>query len=159
VEQKFYRGKRSPNYKKEMRQDRSFTQACLSPTPNMMASGLLWYDDDKHRSLASKVAEAAQRYRERVGYEPTTCQLNPTLIPAATATKSHRGRKLSADAGMISLRLEPNEHLRPNYFYVGVLAGERLRRAIGPKSPQRRKPRAAPSSVGTSSQVLLDSQR
>jgi hypothetical protein len=117
----------------------------------MMASGLLWYDDDKHRSLASKVAEAAQRYRERVGYEPTTCQLNPTLIPVSTNPKSPRSRKLSADMGVISLRLEPNEHLSPNYFYVGVLAGERLRRAIGPKSPQRRKPRAVPEHVGTTS--------
>jgi hypothetical protein len=113
----------------------------------MMASGLLWYDDDKHRTLASKVAEAAQRYRERVGYEPTTCQLNPTLIPATTNAKSHRGRGQAADATPISLRLEPNEHLSPNYFYVGVLAGERPKRAMGAKLLQRRKPRAAPAHV------------
>jgi hypothetical protein len=113
----------------------------------MMASGLLWYDDDKHRSLASKVAEAAQRYRERVGYEPTTCQLNPTLIPVSTNAKSHRGRKLGAEAPAISLRLEPNEHLSLNYFYVGVLDGERLRRAVEPTSPRRRRVRVAPSQV------------
>jgi hypothetical protein len=125
----------------------------------MMASGLLWYDDDKHRPLASKVAEAAQRYRERVGYEPTTCQLNPTLIPASTNVKSHRGRKLGADAPAISLRLEPNEHLSPNYFYVGVLAGERPKRAIGPKLLQRRKPRAAPTRLETADQGRFNSQQ
>jgi hypothetical protein len=116
----------------------------------MMASGLLWYDDDKHRSLASKVAEAAQRYRERVGYEPTTCQLNPTLLPASTVSKSHRARQRSAEATAISLRLEPNEHLSPNYFYVGVLAGERLKRATEPKPPQRRKSKGLPRAEAAS---------
>jgi hypothetical protein len=109
----------------------------------MMASGLLWYDDDKHRSLASKVAEAAQRYRERVGYEPTTCQLNPTLIPAPTNAKPQRSRHRDADAKAISLRLEPNEHLSPNYFYVGVLADERPRRAVEPKAPRVTSPKAS----------------
>jgi hypothetical protein len=102
----------------------------------MMVSGLLWYDDDTHRSLAIKVAEAAQRYRERVGYEPTTCQLNPSLIPASTVAGPRRARRKEEPA--ISLRLEPNEHLRPHYFYVGVLAGERLKRAIDPRSPRRK---------------------
>jgi hypothetical protein len=125
----------------------------------MMASGLLWYDDDKHRSLASKVAEAAQRYRERVGYEPTTCQLNPTLIPASTSTRPQRGRKLGAEAPAISLRLEPNEHLSPNYFYVGVLAGERPKRAIEPKLLQRRKSRATHTRLETADQGHFDSQR
>ena len=97
----------------------------------MMASGLLWYDDDIRRPLALKVAEAAQRYRERVGYEPTTCQLNPALIPAPTSAAPRRSRK-GADLPTIALRLEANEHLRPHYFYVGVLEGERLKRAVDP---------------------------
>jgi hypothetical protein len=102
----------------------------------MMVSGLLWYDDDTHRSLATKVAEAAERYRERVGYEPTTCQLNPSLIPGPSGTRSQRARR--KDEPAISLRLEPNEHLRPHYFYVGVLAGERLKRAVDHRSPRRK---------------------
>ena len=83
-----------------------------------------------------KVAEAAQRYRERVGYEPTTCQLNPSLIPASTVAGPRRARR--KEEPVISLRLEPNEHLRPHYFYVGVLAGERLKRAVDPRSPRRK---------------------
>ena len=92
-----------------------------------MISGLLWYDDDTHRPLAEKIGEAAQRYRERVGYEPTTCQLHPSHIPSAAANKSKRGKTTMLP---LPLRLQPNEHLRPNYFYVGVLDGERLRRAV-----------------------------
>src|SRR5271165_920283 len=96
----------------------------------MMISGLLWYDDTR-RPLAQKVAEAAERYRERVGYEPTTCQLNPSLMPSANQTRPKRAVRQSVDPSAVStsLRLEPNEHLRPNYFYVGVLAGERRKRA------------------------------
>jgi len=101
----------------------------------MMVSGLLWYDDDTHRPLAQKVAEAAERYRERVGYEPTTCQLNPALMPVVAKTKPKRSAPKSPSAFPIPLRLEPNEHLRPNYFYVGVLAGERLKRAVIQRSP------------------------
>jgi hypothetical protein len=133
-----------------MRPLRPFTLVERAAYSRMMASGLLWYDDDKHRSLASKLAEAAQRYRERVGYEPTTCQLNPMLIPASTDAKSHRARHKDMDAPAVSLRLEPNEHLCPYYFYVGVLAGERPKRAVASKPPQRRKPKT-PSRLETAS--------
>jgi hypothetical protein len=105
----------------------------------MMVSGLLWYDDDTHHPLAQKVAEAAQRYRERVGYEPTTCQLNPSLIPASTQSKPQRTGRKSSTAAVIPLRLEPNEHLRPNYFYIGVLAGERLKRAVDQRATHHSK--------------------
>jgi hypothetical protein len=105
----------------------------------MMVSGLLWYDDDTHHPLAQKVAEAAQRYRERVGYEPTTCQLNPALIPGSTQSKPQRAARKSGAAAVIPLRLEPNEHLRPNYFYVGVLAGERLKRAVDQRAAHHRR--------------------
>jgi hypothetical protein len=113
----------------------------------MMVSGLLWYDDDTHHPLAQKVAEAAQRYRERVGFEPTTCQLNPALMPSATQSKSQRANRKGASAAVIPLRLEPNEHLRPNYFYVGVMAGERLRRAVDQRAAHQR--RAVAGASGT----------
>lgn len=113
----------------------------------MMVSGLLWYDDDTHHPLAQKVAEAAQRYRERVGYEPTTCQLNPALIPASTQSKSQRAGRKGSTAAVIPLRLEPNEHLRPNYFYIGVLAGERLKRAVDQRAAHHRRAVAGAAAI------------
>jgi hypothetical protein len=113
----------------------------------MMVSGLLWYDDDTHHPLAQKVAEAAQRYRERVGYEPTTCQLNPALIPAPPQSKSSRAGRRGGAPAVIPLRLEPNEHLRPNYFYVGVLAGERLKRAVDQRAAHHRRVLAGAAAV------------
>src|SRR5579872_6364921 len=103
----------------------------------MIATGLLWYDDDTHRSLAQKLADAADRYRERIGFEPTTCQLNPALIPAAPTAvaageKPHRARaRPRTPEPAIALRLIPDEHLRPNYFFVGVEVGEPALRTPG----------------------------
>ena len=96
----------------------------------MIAAGLLWYDDDLRRPLAIKLAEASERYRERVGYEPTTCLLNPAQIPAAPPT-SGRGSRKKANIPAITLNLVSDEHLRPNYFFVGVGADERPKRVRG----------------------------
>src|SRR5260370_31285439 len=102
----------------------------------MMISGILWYDDDTHRPLAEKIAEAAQRYRERIGYEPTTCELNAAQAAAPRPAKAGARRAARTNANVLTaqppaLRLVPTEHLRPNYFFVGVSEGERLKRPIG----------------------------
>src|SRR5260370_20243101 len=102
----------------------------------MMISGILWYDDDTHRPLAEKIAEAAQRYRERIGYEPTTCELNAAQAAAPRPAKAGARRAARTNANVLTaqppaLRLVPTEHLPPNYFFLGVSQGERLKRPIG----------------------------
>lgn len=96
----------------------------------MIAAGLLWYDDDVRRPLALKLAEAADRYRERVGFEPTTCFLNPAQIPAPPPATG-RGSRKKVVGPPITLRLVSDEHLRPNYFFVGIGEDERPKRVRG----------------------------
>ncbi|HBY92535.1 MAG: hypothetical protein M5U01_10480 [Ardenticatenaceae bacterium] len=43
-----------------------------------MQIGLLWFDDDKQRPAAEKIAQAARRYREKFGRAPTVCFVNPS---------------------------------------------------------------------------------
>ncbi|HKS69777.1 MAG TPA: hypothetical protein VJQ45_05130, partial [Ktedonobacterales bacterium] len=77
----------------------------------MIATGLLWYDDDTRRPIALKIAEAADRYRERVGYEPTTCEVSPAQSAdalAATQPPAPRARKAAA-LPRVTLHVEPNE--------------------------------------------------
>src|SRR5258708_4146260 len=94
----------------------------------MIETGLLWYDDDSRRPVAVKIAEAAQRYRERVGLEPTTCQLNPAQAPTPAAEQPRRKRKDAQAALSIGLRLVPPPTLRPKYFFVGLAGGEPAKR-------------------------------
>ncbi|OGO39052.1 MAG: hypothetical protein A2Z03_06285 [Chloroflexi bacterium RBG_16_56_8] len=47
-----------------------------------MKQGLLWYDNDPKKSLEAKLIEAANRYKEKFGSEPTVCYINPTQIEA-----------------------------------------------------------------------------
>ena len=92
----------------------------------MVMAGLLWYDDDNRRPLAAKVIDAVERYRERVGFEPTVCQLAPaqlTALATATASRSKRSHTPAVELPR-ALRLEPDEHLHPNYFMLGVGEGD-----------------------------------
>src|SRR5512146_2206514 len=99
----------------------------------MISTGLLWYDDDTQRPIALKIAEAAERYRERVGLEPTTCELSPAQTALATAAKAPPARRTRKTLAIpvITLRLEANDHLKPNYFLVGVAEGESPRPVRG----------------------------
>lgn len=42
-----------------------------------MKTGMLWYDDDKKRTLEEKVEMAADYYRQKFGRAPTLCLVNP----------------------------------------------------------------------------------
>src|SRR5262245_27729174 len=100
----------------------------------MMVSGILWYDDDAHRTLDEKIAEAAQRYRERLGFEPTSCELNAAQAAAPTPAKTAARRSAKRAAPIVpthNLCLIPTERLRPNYFLVGYAEGEKPRRVPG----------------------------
>lgn len=113
----------------------------------MIANGLLWYDDDTRRPLALKIAEAVDRYRERVGYEPTTCELSPAQAPealAATQPPARRTRKRDA-LPRVTLHVEPNNHLKPNYILVGIVEGETPRAVRGWADPAAAEPERLPS--------------
>jgi hypothetical protein len=88
----------------------------------MVMAGLLWYDDDAKRPLAAKIIEATERYRDRIGFAPTVCQLPPQQLKALTeATASHRKRARTPVIELPrKLRLEPDERLHPNTFLLGM---------------------------------------
>ncbi|HLY32733.1 MAG TPA: hypothetical protein VKQ36_17045, partial [Ktedonobacterales bacterium] len=113
----------------------------------MMTRGLLWFDDDARKPLPQKIAQAVMRYREREGYLPTVCEVNPqqaalTAPQPATRVSPKRARKTSASIGTSTaagkgqfvvdtsaLRITPNPSLRPNYILIGIATGEEPVRA------------------------------
>ncbi len=74
-----------------------------------MDIGMLWFDDDAKRTLADKVARAAQHYRTKYGAAPTLCFVHPSLLPKENG---------SAVAGGVQLRSSRTVLL--NHFWLGV---------------------------------------
>ncbi len=67
---------------------------------------LIWYDNDRKRKLAEKVAQAAERYTERFGRSPEVVLLNPA-----------QAGDIEEVAG-IPVRATPL--VSPNYLYIGA---------------------------------------
>jgi hypothetical protein len=81
-----------------------------------MEVGLLWYDDS-NGDLASKVQEAAERYREKFGRRPDRCYVNPASVPGT-------GKGVSLDG----IKVVASPTILPNHFWVGVEGRKRLRK-------------------------------
>ena len=83
-----------------------------------MQVGLLWFDNDPQRGIATKIQDAASRYQEKFGRPPDTCYVNSLLFSAGIASLTPQSR---ADP---ALRVVPAVNILPHHFWVGE-EGER----------------------------------
>jgi hypothetical protein len=74
-----------------------------------MSIGMLWYDDDRQRTLEEKVRRAADYYRQKYGQSPNLCLINP---------QSANGGAQAVNS--IELKTAPN--ILPHHFWIGVTA-------------------------------------
>lgn len=72
-----------------------------------MKVGLLWFDDNKSRSLAEKVARAAAYYQQKYAIAPTLCYVHPSTL---------NGAEFKANG--VEVRAAPT--VLPNHFWIGV---------------------------------------
>ena len=79
-----------------------------------MQSGLLWFDNNPGRALATKVEDAAKRYREKFGALPDTCYVNQSALDKGALTISLTGVPGKA------LRVLPAPNVLPHHFWIGV---------------------------------------
>lgn len=135
----------------------------------MIAEGLLWFDDDPRRPLMEKIVSAVERYSERTGWRPTVCEAHPAqvetfnadLARAAAVAARKRVPKAGAKAGKApavqlppTLRVTPSAAMRPNYFLIGIEAGERPRAAKNPaKIPAKSLTPATPAPLRVARKV------
>jgi hypothetical protein len=68
---------------------------------------MLWYDDDKERTLEEKVELAADYYRQKFGRAPTLCLVNPRSMNGGTQR-----------VAKVELRAAHNVLL--HHFWVGI---------------------------------------
>ena len=76
-----------------------------------MNIGMLWFDNDKGRSLAEKVTRAADYYRAKFGVAPTDCYVRALLDGAPLLVGS--------------VRLHASRTVLPNHLWLGVERDER----------------------------------
>lgn len=136
----------------------------------MLTEGLLWFDDDQRHPLSEKIADAIARYSERTGWQPSVCEMHPAQVEAFNAEVARAATKRPTKSGaapMVTLppklRVMPNAALRPNYFLIGIAAGERPRKAVSqPASATPRKAKrpvaAAPAATSAPASAATPSR-
>jgi hypothetical protein len=70
-----------------------------------MREGLLWFDDDKSRSLAQKVERAARHYRMKYDRRPTVCYVHSSTLDGCTAIGE--------------MKVEPLSTVLRHHFWIG----------------------------------------
>jgi hypothetical protein len=108
---------------------------------NRDEGALLWFDDDIKRPLQQKILDGVERFRERMGYEPTEVHLNPAqakaLEEAAQAPAKRRGKSSVPPLPELRLRLLPTESMRPHHFLIGIGPDDTHRKARRPAAERQ----------------------
>jgi hypothetical protein len=72
-----------------------------------MKQGLVWYDNDPKKTLDVKMVEAARRYKEKFGAEPTVCYVNPAHLDVKPGSSS-------------KLRVVSAPQVLPNHLWLEI---------------------------------------
>jgi hypothetical protein len=71
-----------------------------------MNVGMLWLDDDRHRSFEEKVSRAVEYYEEKYGRFPEMCLVHTGMLENATQ--------------LGKVRVEPIANVLPHHFWLGM---------------------------------------
>jgi hypothetical protein len=74
-----------------------------------MKQGLLWFDDNTHRTLEDKVTRAAHHYQQKHGRWPNTCYVNPA---------DHNGVS-AVTIGAHSVKVLPAVNCLRSHYWIG----------------------------------------
>jgi hypothetical protein len=72
--------------------------------------GLVWFDDNRKTTFATKVKRAARQYRDKFGRAPDTCYVHPTTL-------SGEGTMPKGIDVLESTRIQPD------LFWIGLKSG------------------------------------
>lgn len=90
--------------------------------------GLLWFDDDPNRDLKQKVGNAARRYTEKFGRQPTVCYVHPSMLDGLGGSHECAREKIepdnstsviSLDIGGLHLRVVPRRSVLRHHLWLG----------------------------------------
>lgn len=69
---------------------------------------MMWFDDDKGRTLKEKIENAAAFYTEKYGAAPNICFTND--------------QALEDDLNVDRIDVKPHKFVRPQHFWIGLAA-------------------------------------
>lgn len=86
--------------------------------------GLLWFDDDPNRDLEQKVGNAARRYTEKFGRQPTVCYVHPSMLDdlrgkSGVCPSDNGTSGISLDIGGLHLRVMPRRSVLRHHLWLG----------------------------------------
>ncbi len=85
-----------------------------------MNVGMLWFDNDPHTSLISKVQQAVEYYRRKYGREPNLCLVHPTML--------QEEQRLLSQSGKQGIVIRPYRAVLPSHFWIGIEEEEQAQR-------------------------------
>ncbi len=72
-----------------------------------MDTGMMWFEDDKKKNLATRVMEAAKYYHDKYHAVATACLVNPKDLPAG---------KMEVHF----IQVKTDRSVLPNQLWIGV---------------------------------------
>lgn len=75
-----------------------------------MDVGMLWYENDKGKTLEKRIAEAVAFYRQKYGLEPNLCMV-------------HNGEAPEGQRWIDGVEVKGSRSVLPNHYWVGVKQG------------------------------------
>jgi len=81
-----------------------------------MNVGMLWYDNDPRTALTTKVARAADYYRQKYGLVADLCLVHPSMLAdlRPELIEGHAGKV----TGTVAVR--PNRLIQPGHLWIGT---------------------------------------
>ena len=72
---------------------------------NNMQSGMMWFDDDKNRSIEEKIGNAIDYYHQKYGIVPTQCCVS--------------AKSIQEEFLVNEVSVKPRKFIRPQHFWIG----------------------------------------
>lgn len=89
-----------------------------------MDIGMLWFDNDTHADLPSKIENAAEYYLNKYGIRPNVCFIHPCMTPedlkAQIRKPSKKALKIKPIFKAGSIEVHTSKSMLPNHLWIGI---------------------------------------
>lgn len=71
-----------------------------------MRVGMLWFDDNRERTLEAKIDKAARHYEAKYGIHPTLCYVHPSML-------------VDKSVNIPGIDVKETNRVLPHHFWLG----------------------------------------